>query len=67
MGASITPKELVIPSMKKKPIQNKKSCKNKQTLGNRAISRKYNGPNIKICGTFLAQFLPACFLIKFRS
>ena len=48
----------------KKPIQNKKSCKNKQTLGNRAISCKYNGPNIKIGGTFLAQFLPVCKILN---
>ena len=51
--------------MKKKPnSEQKKSCKNKQTLGNRAISCKYNGPNIKICGTFLAQFLPVCKILN---
>ena len=50
--------------MKKTQFRTKKSCKNKQTLGNRAISCKYNGPNIKICGTFLAQLLPVCKILN---
>ena len=50
---------------KKTNSEQKKVAKtNKQTHGKRAISRKYNGPNIKICGTFLAQFLPVCKILN---